>query len=488
MGILDDLMNNSIICHLRTTEEINTLFDELEQRSQPIDDKLDLDIRMAIQKVKLQQYYESKLKGYKARITMPSTDRISPSPAITNDKKEEKKKSKKTKRNKKDEAPPRIIDPEAVRLPYITIRTNADVDTIVDFFKANEKDLNPITYYWARFNIVKSGVSKYYRQSMSVAFPKYLKFLESVRSLDIHGLSERRRRMIENFKNNLDQFKNNENTVAKVELPVPKKKKESSFEALKTKEWILDWNCVMFKRGYVVIYSRSDLGLKFKPTTVSAPQSIESFNYLKKYLNKRLPPVHCLIRGQLLTVEDKISFSSAILQFAAAARQKGVNVGGNLSSYKITPMRMSFSQALSKANQMSPEEFKKYKSKFIDFLVDHQSKNYKVIPCVERLAHSNSDMTEYAFMFSIECRSGKIMIVYENVNPDRSTLIFLVKADQYNKSIRAIYDFLQSAEINKRSSLRDKDIDIEDIGVTNYRSINHDDLYSWSIYIRRYLI
>ena len=115
-----------------------------------------------------------------------------------------------------------------------------------------------------------------------------------------------------------------------------------------------------------------------------------------------------------------------------------------------------------------------------------QSKNYKVIPCVERLAHANSDITEYAFMFSIECSSGRILIVHENVNPDRSTLLFLVKAEDFNRSIREIYDFLQGAEINKRSCLRDRSIEIHNAGIVSYRSINHDDLFSWKQTISTY--
>ena len=115
-----------------------------------------------------------------------------------------------------------------------------------------------------------------------------------------------------------------------------------------------------------------------------------------------------------------------------------------------------------------------------------QDYDYKVIPCVERLSHSNSDITEYAFLFSIKCSSGKILIVHENVNPDRATLLFVVKEENFNKSIREIYDFLQSAEINKRSSLRDKNVEIEDAGILSYRSINHDDLYSWKQTINTY--
>ena len=78
------------------------------------------------------------------------------------------------------------------------------------------------------------------------------------------------------------------------------------------------------------------------------------------------------------------------------------------------------------------------------------------------------------------------MIVHENVNPDRATLLFVVKEENFNKSIREIYDFLQSAEINKRSSLRDKNVEIENAGILSYRSINHDDLYSWKQTINTY--
>ena len=192
------------------------------------------------------------------------------------------------------------------------------------------------------------------------------------------------------------------------------------------------------------------------------------------------------IVGQSLTVVDTINFDSAIQQFSVAARQGLIKTSGRGVSIGAGPMPMSFSQAMSKAKQMTPEEFHKYKSEYIDFLVTQQSKNYKVIPCVERLAHSNSDITEAAFMFSIECRSGKVLVVYENVNPDRSTLLFMVEEENFDKSIREIYNFLQSPEINKRSSLRDRSVEIDHNGIVSNRSINHDDLYSWKSTITYY--
>lgn len=260
----------------------------------------------------------------------------------------------------------------------------------------------------------------------------------------------------------------------------------NSFDILQKKDWILDWSCVRFKDGYIVVSAPLDDKVKFKTKAFPLKGSIEAFNYLKDYLNDRLSPVHCTVEKMNLNIYDQIRLNEAIEKFATASRQRGITSAGSSPTKRIAPVQMSFKQALSKAKQMTEEEFKKYKSKYIDYLVTLQSKNYKVIPCVERLAHLNSDNTEYAFMFSIECSSGKILIVHENVNPDRSTLLFLVREQDFNRSIREIYDFLQGAEINKRSSLRDRSIEIKNAGIVSYRSINHDDIYSWKQTINTY--
>ncbi len=264
------------------------------------------------------------------------------------------------------------------------------------------------------------------------------------------------------------------------------KYEKSSFNVMRRTEWILDWNCVKFKSGYFVVFPPEDGKVKFKPKAFPYRGVSDSFNYLKEYLNDRLNPIRCYVEALDLTIYDKITLEAAIQKFAAISRQRGIKSNATKPTPREAPEQMTFKQALSKAAQMTPEEFEKYKSDYINFLVKLQDYDYKVIPCVERLSHSNSDITEYAFLFSIKCSSGKILIVHENVNPDRATLLFVVKEENFNKSIREIYDFLQSAEINKRSSLRDKNVEIEDAGILSYRSINHDDLYSWKQTINTY--
>lgn len=264
-------------------------------------------------------------------------------------------------------------------------------------------------------------------------------------------------------------------------------KSDASFSILQKKEWMLDWKCVKFKNGYIVVFPPVDGSVKFKPKAVSAPGSIDSFNYLSEYFNERLSPVHCTVEGMVLDVYDTIRLNEAIQRFATISRQKRITVSNKSTSRGINvPNQTSFNRALSKAKQMTLEEFEKYKSEYIDYLVKQQSKSYKIIPCVERLAHADSDITEYAFIFSIKCKSGDLLIIHENVHPDRSTLLFVVKPEKYNNAIRAIFDFMQSAEINKRSNLRDGNVELKQDGIERFRSINHDYFYSWSHIIKNY--
>ena len=302
----------------------------------------------------------------------------------------------------------------------------------------------------------------------------------------VHGLDEKRFRQNEISavakRGYVSSSDNREFTalVFDFEKLSPKKKyEETSFSILRKQEWILDWKCVKFKNGYFVVVPPVDESVKFKPQAFSKPGVVESYNYLKEYLNDRLSPVRCTVEELKLTIYDTIRLDEAIARFATVSKQRAVRTSGMSTKVKIAPQQMSFKQALSKAQQMTAEEYEKYKSEYINHLVRLQSKDYKVIPCVERLSHANNDVTEYAFMFSLECRSGNILIVHENVNPDRSTLLFWVKKTAYDKAIREIYDFLQSAEINKRSGLRGGSIDVGNVGIIRYKSINHDDMGSW---------
>lgn len=98
MELLQYLKNNNSTFHLRTKEEIDQLFNELAVNKTPIDNKLDFYIRMSIQKVKLQLYYELKLVEYRRSVN--SAKKITSCLNNPNPKVQEKK-NKTTKKKKK---------------------------------------------------------------------------------------------------------------------------------------------------------------------------------------------------------------------------------------------------------------------------------------------------------------------------------------------------------------------------------------------------
>lgn len=472
---------------LRSEEDIDMLFQEFEKRRLPIANNLDTIIRMSIQKLKLQKYYSAKLKDYRKWLVEAPAHKASISNTGIISKTQIKKLSKAERKKLREEGRKLVREKieKSLSAPLYYFYTFKTVDSVVNYLKEHREVFDAIIENWISKSISGNELLEYYKERMDREFSNYRAIVNQMPDMGSVMNNERFKPRLEKFRRDLFKYielhRNGNSTKAK-------KKQVSSFDALHAKSWILDWNCVMFKRGHAIVYSRSDMPVKFKPTNIQIPNSLESFNYLRNYLNERLEPVRCSIINQKLTIVDNINFSKAIQQFAAAARQGLIRTDGRSRKNIGAPLSMSFSQAISKAKSMTPEEFKKYKSKYIDYLVELQSEDYKVIPCVERLAHTNSDITEYAFMFSIKRKCGDVLIVYENVNPDRSTLLFMIKEESYDKSIRAIYEFLQSPEINKRSGIRDKDIQISEKGIKGYRSINHDDIWSWRKTIKVYTV
>ena len=491
-SLLKNIQKNDGSFYLHSGDEINSLFNELKKNNLAIDNEMDFAIRMAIRKVKLQIYYESKRNEYNRQRHQSIPTNISSSTSTSINGTKTKKQIRAEQRKKKvSEMFTRLNSVETTVESNLSklFYTTQTIDYIIEFLKQHRNQFDSVTERWIRSSINGTDILDYYMDKMSSEFSNYRDLENNMQSLEAkeneEGINKRLKAFRKAILLYIDKRRkgiNRQNIKKKKETkPAP----ETVFNVQKGRDWILDWNCVMFRRGSVIIFSRSNLGLSFKPKEMPVRHSLESFNYLKKYLNERLPPVRCTIIGQKLKVIDNINFSKAILQFEEASRQSAIKIGTGTNS-KYSPSPMSFSQALSKAQKMTPEEFRKYKSKYIDFLVDLQSKKYKVIPCVERLAHSNSDSTEYAFMFAIECKSKSVLIVHENVNPDRSTLLFLVYEENYDKAIREIYGFLQSPEINKRSSLREKALVIKNADIQQYRSINHDEFYSWKGWITFY--
>ena len=255
------------------------------------------------------------------------------------------------------------------------------------------------------------------------------------------------------------------------------------------KDWIIDWKCVSFKDGLFIIYPPDDRKVMFKPKGIYYPGVFTSFNYLKDYLNNRLDPIRCSIKDMQLEIIDKIKLDEALAKFASSAKQRVASLADNSKNSGSITKPKPFKKALSNAQIMSKEEFQQFKSEYIDYLVIVQCKKYKIIPCIEHLAYEKSGIFESGFLFTLKCKSGNLLVVYENINPSRSTLIFKVKNIDFMNSVRSVYDFLQGDDINKRSYIREGNIKFKNKNILSFSSIDHGYFSSWKatlLYYREY--
>ena len=255
----------------------------------------------------------------------------------------------------------------------------------------------------------------------------------------------------------------------------------------------LKWSDVKFYKRYFVFEPRLDKYIghnRIFPLRIDDYRCRDSFNYILDYFQERLPKiVYRITMDFKIKLDNKPAFEAALADLSKeqARVDAGVSIMSSAGRFRAIVKR-SFDSAMSKAAAMNPEEFKKYKSKFIDYLVAHQSKDYKIVPVSENVSHSRSSYDEASFIFTARSFDSCLFIIIENVNPDRSTLLFKVLPEKYKDALHAIYDYIQSDIINKRSAIRDHELNFGSIGILYYKTFNHDSYTDWMYRLRGYLV
>ena len=117
------------------------------------------------------------------------------------------------------------------------------------------------------------------------------------------------------------------------------------------------------------------------------------------------------------------------------------------------------------------ETIRRKKSAYLNALVESQLKAKKIVPSIELLLHQNSESEEDAFIFTLgHYRNDMMRIVYENVNEARSTVVFVVRIEDYTKALMCIFNFMRSREVNKRRGLHYMKYDFKKSGVMTYNT------------------
>lgn len=238
----------------------------------------------------------------------------------------------------------------------------------------------------------------------------------------------------------------------------------------------LYWEAVNFGDGFLIYAPdiQQD-GVKVSPLKYYNKDLKESYNYLRGFFQKKLPDVRCTIRNGQLYLVDILELDKAILKIKENKEYWLHLIETEESKIFVSTYLYSFKKSYDVAATLSPDYFKKYKSQYIDFLVNKQLENYRIVPVIERLEHYDSKTDEEAFMFTLETTNeDKLCIVLENVNPARASIIFYILKRGYKKILHNLFDFICGTEINKRSKLHSNSYKLDSIGIFKYKCINHD--------------
>ena len=98
--------------------------------------------------------------------------------------------------------------------------------------------------------------------------------------------------------------------------------KEQTVSNKLSKFFFLNWENVLFKNGYYIINPSSQQKKQFIPLIVKSPQSLECYNYMIKYIERKLPKIRCQINGNTLTVIDTVNLDNAFLMIVEYTKQQ----------------------------------------------------------------------------------------------------------------------------------------------------------------------
>ena len=267
---------------------------------------------------------------------------------------------------------------------------------------------------------------------------------------------------------------------------------DDKLSSIFTTSFVLQWSDVKFYHKYFIFTPKikENIGKnKIAPLRVDDYRCKDFFNYILTYFQERLPKItYRITKNFNIQLDNKPQFEVALADLVKekARYDAEVDLGRTAGGVQY---KLGFSAAMAKAEKMKPEDFKKYKSRFIDFLVEHQSKEHKIVPVSEDFTYANgSRFSEEGFVFTTKSNSDRfLVIVIENINPDRATMYFSVRTEMYEAALRTIFNYIQSDTKNKRSAIRDGKEPFKDVGFSYYGSTPHDYFYDWKNRLNKFI-
>lgn len=212
------------------------------------------------------------------------------------------------------------------------------------------------------------------------------------------------------------------------------------------------------------------------PLRYELKESRKVYCDISDYLLKKLPPIHVEAKNGCIS---KVLSPFALTECIELIEHKSVRP--NLSNEKAKPTFKRRDVSKTEARGI----IKNFKSRYLDYLCASQLDDYKVVCCIEqRTTESGAAGTEYSFIFTISSNSRKTLLVFENVNPARSTYLVEVSTSLYEDCIDNVFAYFGSDILNKRQKMANGELRINHPGIKNMKRMFHKSYTTWCDSIR----
>ncbi|MDO4202539.1 MAG: hypothetical protein Q4D25_10570 [Bacteroidales bacterium] len=239
-------------------------------------------------------------------------------------------------------------------------------------------------------------------------------------------------------------------------------------------EKIFSWDDIAFGDGFINVRDEEN----HLVCREAIEYSKSAFNSIKTYFKIQFPELEICIINNEISFNDADRFKKLL-----------TSIKSNTSSYcpdlEVTPKYVVFAFF----NNLSSAAIKNYiielKQKYLSYLCSKQLDDYKIQYCVEQRVNMENEALENAFVFTIAETYQLAIIVFENIEDDRSSIVFVIHPKQYDLAMKSICGFFSSRELNKRETLAENYVEFKDSGIIKIRRLYHNDFQQWKKEIDR---
>lgn len=231
-------------------------------------------------------------------------------------------------------------------------------------------------------------------------------------------------------------------------------------------------NIEFFDCYYKIWIVENEKKVKYiQPLIITDPNSQECLQIVSKYFENRIPNDVMIVFTSKRVKKLENGFK---LQKYVETLKKNKDIPSDWwNSYENREIKTL--ENYRKISYSAVNKEVSYKNIYIDYLTSYQDENPLLIAY-----EIFNGQEEKCFVFNVSINDKRSAIIYENININRATNVFIIDKQDYEESLNLIFNYFTDEDLSrKRMSIRTCQNPPEKFKAIKIKTINHDNLNTW---------